>query len=791
MNKIFIILFLTIQITRLFAQSSDLYDSIPNKNHTFSEYDQGYEDKFIDRSFISHLPVRTIKSLSLLSPSAYYLEENTLFFHGAEAGGDYVVVDGMRIADNSSFPFLGIEKFGLFMNEAPIQFGNSTAGFLFIQTPEISDSLTINCEFISPPSLKNYDNGLIELDIGGPVRLFRKSSEKNPDFYIAARLADIKDPDQSYIRTPVAYPDVLERLRNSPCTQIPDGFGVISNALFITEDSLTSVRYKENAGQKYLNTYSKIIIPVNTNINITLGTYANFKNGRKFIYENALLNSENQPEYIARNFDNYLRFTGLISETENIKFSWNVQLCYSNYYNVLQHPEHKDDFFNYGHVGKFNTYKINSYEFTDTLQGFPDGVYMHTSADYDTLITFEPSSYNPDLGRYTQSYYETYPPYSEYYTNATTIEQFGALLNGQNPWSIYGLWNIPGTVYDRYSKNQVERYSIDIQVNIDLTSHHIKYGLQYFKNKERRYDLRPVELWTLARQLTNVHILELDRDHPLYTYITLPSGETVFTDTIYYERYYSETIQKTFDRNFRIQNGIPVNSTEWIDIDSYDPSVLSIDMFSPDELLNNGNNFVNYYGYDYKGTKTKSGIPYMDFFNSVDEHGDYTRPVKAFEPVYLSGFFQDRFNFKLLNIEAGLRLDYYNANQLILKDPYVFRETYKAGDPQAIELSGGSRPDNIGDDFVVYVNNRNNPTAILGYRDGETWYDAGGYPIDYPIEISTVTGICPYLVDPHAPLDKRAFKDYRPVFNLLPQVNLNFTFLNLLIFIMENYPAVF
>ena len=43
-----------------------------------------------------------------------------------------------------------------------------------------------------------------------------------------------------------------------------------------------------------------------------------------------------------------------------------------------------------------------------------------------------------------------------------------------------------------------------------------------------------------------------------------------------------------------------VGSTDWIDIDSYDPEIFSVDMFSADELLSEGNSYVTYYGFDSK-----------------------------------------------------------------------------------------------------------------------------------------------------------------------------------------------
>jgi hypothetical protein len=41
-------------------------------------------------------------------------------------------------------------------------------------------------------------------------------------------------------------------------------------------------------------------------------------------------------------------------------------------------------------------------------------------------------------------------------------------------------------------------------------------------------------------------------------------------------------------RSIREALGYDVNGTDWIDIDSYDPSTFNIDMFSADDLLNIG-----------------------------------------------------------------------------------------------------------------------------------------------------------------------------------------------------------
>ena len=39
---------------------------------------------------------------------------------------------------------------------------------------------------------------------------------------------------------------------------------------------------------------------------------------------------------------------------------------------------------------------------------------------------------------------------------------------------------------------------------------------------------------------------------------------------------------------------------------------------------------------------------------------------------------------------------------------------------------------NIGDDYAVYVDALDGPTTIVGYRDGDTWFNASGTEINDP-----------------------------------------------------------
>ena len=76
-----------------------------------------------------------------------------------------------------------------------------------------------------------------------------------------------------------------------------------------------------------------------------------------------------------------------------------------------------------------------------------------------------------------------------------------------------------------------------------------------------------------------------------------------------------------------LRNGVRYDpdGTDFVNVDALDPTTFSLDMFSADELLNNGDNYVSYYGFDHTGQKIKGRPSFDDFFNKKD-HGQLTRP---------------------------------------------------------------------------------------------------------------------------------------------------------------------
>jgi len=143
--------------------------------------------------------------------------------------------------------------------------------------------------------------------------------------------------------------------------------------------------------------------------------------------------------------------------------------------------------------------------------------------------------------------------------------------------------------------------------------------------------------------------------------------DKISNDSIYFYRKYDEPSQFRFDKSLRNKLGLDEKGLDFILVDSYDfenntilyydkdgylhstkveGDLYSLDMFSADELLNNGQYVAYYYGYDYMGNKLNTKPSIDDFFTELDDNGDYARPIPAYEPIYMAGYIQDKLPLK-------------------------------------------------------------------------------------------------------------------------------------------------
>jgi len=333
-----------------------------------------------------------------------------------------------------------------------------------------------------------------------------------------------------------------------------------------------------------------------------------------------------------------------------------------------------------------------------------------------------------------------------------------------------------GSVYNSYSTAELSKQNINASLQFDLFPggsergrHSIEIGVNYEQRESRSWGIAPYSLWLLARQQANRHIIGVDTTQIIGQF----QGRAVPVLFDEFARLVTDLPGAKFYKAIREKTGTPLG--DYVNVDAMDPGDLDLSLFSPLELNDNG--LIGYNGYDYLGNKT-SGVEFNDFFTGRDANGNRTFLNPAFEPIYGAAYIQDKFSYKDIIFRVGLRLDYYDANTRVLKDPYSLYPIMTASD--FFDRFGGERPSTIGDDFKVYIE-RPNSTNVKAYRDGDQWYFPNGtpandgnvifggeivYPQYYPENVNDIKS------DNYDP--DISFEDYEPTLSWMPRFAVSF-----------------
>lgn len=730
---------------------------------------------------------------------------------GTRSGSTYTYIDGVKVRGSASLPQAAYEQVQVLTGGVPAQYGDATGGIISITTKGAARQVSGSVEVVSSGGIKYNDNNDYLFDaqgyhlgaasLTGPLISIKDKDnpgEKKPvvGFFLAGEANWIEDPRPSAIGNYYVKDDVLADLEANPIVQSPQGASILRSEL-IRQSDLEWTGQRKNTRRRGVVASGNLDFYLTPTISLKVGGSVDINENKIYNYNGSMFNFVNNGLQQQQTWRVFGRFTQRFNnaepeEGEKRKKSaisnafYSIQADYESYTAKTMNEKHQDDLFKYGYVGRFTTYREPTYALgiddSTGLFGFLQGPYN------DTLVAFEASDINPNLSAYTAQYYNQNPDPTGKYENLTQIEQDrGALRNGDVPRSVYSLWSNTGTQYNSYSINELTQFRVMATGSFDIKNHSISLGFEYEQRRDSYVGYAPRGLWTLTRQYANSHLAQ-QSDVPLIQY----DENGIFTDTINYDQLYTPDAQYPnigngqyfIDYNIRQALGLETDGTDFLDIDSYDPEFFDVSWFSADELLNNGNNLVLYYGYDHTGKRVRNRPTFDDFFNERDEFGNYTRKIGAFEPIYLAGYIQDEFTFKDLIFRVGVRVDRFDANQKVLKDKFLFREARTVGETPTIGNNPHDAPDNIPSSAVVYVNSLDNPTAAVGYRDGDTWYDATGTEVTDPSVLQTGTGIAPYLFDtpgvdpttgePEPVTTAGAFKDYEPQINVMPRISFSF-----------------
>ncbi len=721
---------------------------------------------------------------------------------GSRPDGTWIYIDGIKVRGSSALPKSAIQDITVMTGGIPANIGDATGGVMSISLRNASSKWFGGAEVISSGfrsgetaiGLDRYGFNLVEGVISGPLAFYKdeNGNKTTPKLglFLTANYQGQVDPRPAFGGVYRMKDEFRQDLFDNPMrpniTSTGDVNGALFNADFLGPEAFEIVPTRLNVGRQAFNAVAKIDAYTKNNTTLTFGGTAAFVRANQFSYSNMLMNHERNTQLTTLDWRVYGKFSQrFISEEDESAAStlknifYTIMVDYTQTTGRSEDPEHRDNFFRYGHVGAFDVFQQNSYDFN-----FASQRWVHNGWE-DTLVVFTPSPYNPQLAAVNSQFFQLFDqePYDPNnpgpYANLLSIQNGNALLNGQVAPATYNLWNQYGSPNTgrgqatQFFQDFTNQFRVTGQFSADIGDHALQAGFEYEQRVESFYSLSPVSLWLLARLYGNSHIKEINLNDSTVTNIGTDQYVT-------YERLVGSG-QFEFDRNLRIALGLDPNGNDFINTDALDPSVFSIDMFGADDLLNQGQNIVNYSGFDVHGNRMRGRRPTIeDFFNARNEDGFRTRPIGAYEPIYTSFYLMDKFTFDDIIFNVGVRVDRFDANHPVLRDPFVVGEAFTVGDLRGgllNELEGESIiPSNIGDDFVVYVDDIDSPSAILGYREGETWFNAQGTEIDDPDLIRSTNGFpAPWLVNgSDAELTSNAFRDYAPQWNVMPRISFSF-----------------
>jgi len=795
--------------------------------------------KILTKEEIRVIPTTQVTDLVSTSTNTYQQKRGAgVNLGGARGEGTQYIIDGVVVRGSAGIDMAqgSVEQLEVITSGLPANLGDVSGGVVNITSRGVSQKMTGDIRL--QHSIDGYNNNLVSFSVAGPIykKKVAGSEHRKPvlGFALSGDYYDDHNRYPTYYQDYVTKGNVLADLRKNPLRIVTDNTGqpvYYQASDFVTLNDLERVKIPPHNRIKEYRLNGKLDYQLTDNMHIVAGGTIDYTKQDNYGRARSLFASEATPALNTMVGRGYLRFTQKFGKnTDTSRHSiisnayYRIQADYQKTYQEQHDPVFKENFFDYAYVGKFTETRQNVYFplQTDSASGRKGTVLLFSSP---TGINFQrdPRERNPNLANYTTQFYNSLPDgVLPFFT--TQIQGANALMNGDEPKFTYQLFYSPGSTQAAFSKFNSNQYALDVMASFDLlagkTKHNIEFGLYYQQRIERQYIGYPNpngegtnSVWQLMRQLVSSVSngnLTLDKQHPIFKvngqnyYFHPDGGHGYFTDaggnvqnitpgpadTIFYN--YKNIGSSAFDQNLRkkLFGNASDASYRDINIDALDPSTFSLSMFSADELLNQGKSYVSYYGYTYDGKQQTGNVNFNDYWTKKDANGNYTRPIGAFSPNYIAGYIMDKFTYRDVHFNIGVRVDRYSANEKVLIDPYsLYAEktvNQVAGTNNVV--NGGHHPGNIGGNFVVYVDdNSSQAPTIIGYRSGNDWYDPTGKFINDPALLkqysngrdpqpylvknlsNTVTSISDSNFNPNL-----SFTDYTPQVVVQPRIMFSF-----------------
>ncbi len=670
-------------------------------------------------------------------------------------GSTAYIQDGMRVSE-MDVPVDEIESIKVVTGGTSAVYGDFTGGVVTVVSkgPSLKYKGSIQMETSEP--LNGYGYNLLRTSLSGPIIKKKIGDDKEQSilgFRLSGQFRLRKDDDPSALPVYVVKDEVLDELLENPVQEnLVGGLSTYQPAAQdLTNADMQVLKVRPNEEERKSNFTAVIQAKPTDKIDVRIsGTYSDEQDQFTPGYGSSqtsndreryaawrgtwtALNSKNNPINNRNRLSGILRLKHKIgaqefdpnNPTKKLKkhsfiqnASYDLNIGVEKIKRELGDPRHGDNFFAYGHIGFFD------YNWTPFL-GDPDFDNILSHVDYRrNLNAYSPGTSNPVLSNYNNAFQDS------------TNENDFLLINGDYRngvvHEVWGLHENVGTVYNLFSKRDNDFYNFKANCTFDLIPkggldkgrHSIQFGLNYEQRFLRGYDIQPSALWLTARGQVNRHLTGVDESNVIGAFLDPNTG-------LEYLQYAAQNNSEEFEGAYfyqRVRELDGSSNDQFFNVDKLLPEELSLDLFSAQELMDDSRLGLDFYGFDYTGKKLSNDVNFSDFFTSVDENGVRDHPIAAFKPIYTAVYLQDKFTYKDLILKLGLRVDRYDANTKVLKDPYTLYEGMNAKDFYAQdEASDLIRPENVADDFVVYVSgDAKQSNDLTAFRKGEQWYFPNG-----------------------------------------------------------------
>lgn len=737
------------------------------------EQDNTTQGRTITGKEIRALPIKNINAIAASTAGVSTIDGEAVAMRGSRANATDYYIDGMRV-QGGLVPQFEIEQMQVITGGIEAMYGDVSGGVISITTKGPAANFGGVFEAETSEFLDAYGYNEINAQINGP--LIVKDNKSVLGFRLSGRYRRVGEPSPPATGIYRATEETIRMLEAQPMSLAGTTPFSTAETLRLDDGSVQLLDARPNNASTDVDITGRIDARLSDAIDISIGgSYRNSNRQGGF----GILNWTNSPfsysQFYRTNFRfrHRLGFGGGTTADGERKVStiqnavYTIQVGYEQGRGRSEDIRHEDNLFRYGHVG---TYDFGWEPTAGEISGNDTMPFGHAGFLRSLEGPYTPSPFNPVLANYNNILTDAQLNSFDDYINVN-----GIISPQYN--NVFGFHTNVGQVSNSFSRSENTVFTLNANASFDYVPgssergrHSIQFGILYEQRINRGYNIAPIGLYNVARLRANAHFNGVDYTRPVEgEFITGPGGQQFQV----FEPLIVEPEGSRFYRAVRERFNVPLN--QHFNVDGISPDDLDISLFSPQELTDLG--LVTFSGYDYLGEKVDRNTRFNDFFTRRDIDGNREFVVAPHQPIYQAFFIQDKFTYKDIIFRMGLRVDYFDNNTSVLRDPLSLYPIMTADD--FFNQFGGDRPGTVQDDWKIYTEGSSN--VVKAYRSGEQWYNASGSPVNdgniiWGGELVTpkyyeeaVNNIKDEGFDPD-----RSFVDYTPQINVMPRIAVSF-----------------